>query len=106
MLRTQGPSSHSCIVVETQLVPLQAYVVTVRHRCPLVAQVVGYWQLPQAPYAGAPQLVPAGTVVQMPNEPATLQARHTSVQALSQQWPSTHSPLAHWLLPVHGVPFG
>ncbi len=45
--------------------------------------------------------VPAALLLQMPTEPATLQASHAPEQALLQQTPSTQLPLEHWLFPVH-----
>ena len=42
----------------------------------------------------------------VPALPATLQASHWPVHALSQQYPSTQVPLPHWLPAVHVAPFG
>jgi hypothetical protein len=43
-------------------------------------------------------------LVQVPTEPATLQASHAPEQTVLQQTPSTQLPLEHWLLPVHADP--
>jgi hypothetical protein len=50
--------------------------------------------------------IPAGTVLQVPNAPGRLQARHEPQFGELQQTPSTQLPLAHWLAEVHAVPFG
>lgn len=47
---------------------------------------------------------PAATVVQVPRLPATSQAWHWPLQAVSQQRPSTHWPLPHSPLPPQEVP--
>jgi hypothetical protein len=49
-------------------------------------------------------VVPAGTVVQVPRLPATLQARQVPVQAVSQHTPSTQWLFTHWLSPPHATP--
>jgi hypothetical protein len=47
---------------------------------------------------------PEATVVQVPGLPATSQAWHWPLQAVSQQRPSTQFPLAHSPLPPQEVP--
>jgi hypothetical protein len=50
---------------------------------------------------------PAGDPIlaeQIPTRPATLQASHWPLQVLSQQTPSVHRPLAHWLAPEQVAP--
>lgn len=54
----------------------------------------------RAPW-GAP-MIPA----QVPCIPGTSQASHCPSQAVLQQKPSTHWPVAHWLLAVHIDPGG
>jgi hypothetical protein len=48
----------------------------------------------------------AGTLAQWPIDPERLQARHPvhDEAGVSQQTPSTQSPEAHWLVPVHVIP--
>jgi hypothetical protein len=56
-------------------------------------------------HAGLLSVAFLGTNVHVPMLPVTLHARQVPVQALSQQTPSTHTPLAHCALIVHACPF-
>jgi hypothetical protein len=71
------------------------------------AQVVGHDALfPLHRYgvqAGLPDDA-TGRNVQVPTEPATLQASHAPPHVVSQHTPSTQNPLAHELPPLHAVP--
>jgi hypothetical protein len=52
--------------------------------------------------------VPAGRIVQVPSAVAPMaavQARQTSLQAMSQQTPWAQKPLRQWVGAVHAVPF-
>ena len=48
---------------------------------------------------------PAGTVEQVPRDPARLQAWHCPVQVELQQTPSTQVPEAHWSEAEQATPF-
>ncbi len=47
---------------------------------------------------------PEGTLVHVPELPATAHDLHSAVHPLSQHTPSTQKPSAHWLLPAHTIP--
>jgi hypothetical protein len=49
---------------------------------------------------------PALMLVQVPSEPARLQASQAPAQAVLQHTPSTQLPLAHWVPAEHAVPLG
>jgi hypothetical protein len=50
--------------------------------------------------------LPAGTMVQTPGDPCTLQARQVSLQEVLQQTPSAQKPLWQSLLQAQASPFG
>jgi hypothetical protein len=49
---------------------------------------------------------PEDMLVQVPREPARLQASQAPEQAVLQHTPSTQLPLAHWVPAAHAVPLG
>ena len=49
---------------------------------------------------------PSAIAVQVPTEPARLQAWQAWLQAVAQQTPSTQVALAHWRAMVQAMPFG
>jgi len=84
---------------------------------PQLTAVDGYAHLsgspPQLPLQGpVPRQagrVPTGspsTVLQIPADPATLQAWHWALQLVLQHTPSWHVPLSHSALSLHAAPFG
>jgi hypothetical protein len=70
-----------------------------RRQVPVPLQPSSQALLPQAP-----SVPPAGTFVQVPTEPGTLQAWQVPPQAELQHLPSTQKLLAHWLLPLQSAP--
>jgi hypothetical protein len=95
VLSVSCPFAHT----EPQLVPAAGYVHAVTF-VPLHVPEHGpdpahAWRCP----CGAPL-----TAVHVPTCPPTSQASHSLVHAVSQHWPSTQKPLAHWSVAVHGLP--
>jgi hypothetical protein len=92
-------------VLPLQLLATQTVVVGCRRQAPLPLQPPAR---PQVAAAWAGQVLrgscPLGTAVQVPGEPARLQAKQVSVQALAQQTPSAQKPLLHWPVRVQAPP--
>jgi hypothetical protein len=82
---------------------------TWRRQAPLPSQVPSR---PQLDAGDAEQSVgcrgafPAGTTVQIPGDPCTLQARQVSLHEVLQQTPSAQKPLWQSLLQAQASPFG
>jgi hypothetical protein len=71
-----------------------------------VEQVVGQEAPPphtNGAQEGAPT-PPAATAVQVPSRPGWLQVSQAPAQAVSQQTPSAHEPLPHWLPASQAAP--
>ena len=107
---TQYPDAHSLPLAHAApLTCCATHTPPVQNACPahsrLVAQSVG--QLAPSPrhrygaHDGSPDPT---TAVQLPA--GASQASHGPAQAVSQQYPSTQYPVAHWASRVHTAPFG
>lgn len=100
----QGPLQHtpSTQLPVTHSTPLE-------HACPLA---IWHWPAPQLsrPAHSLSGSVPASTSPHTPSAPepfnAAVHAWHTPKQAVSQQTPSTHAPLAQSPAALHGSPSG
>jgi hypothetical protein len=108
-LQRPSPSQTFAFVTEAPLQVPSWQIVPPRYfrQAPLPSQVPSR---PQVDWADTGQMLaergmtPAGTKVQTPGEPGTLQDLHVSVQALSQQRPSTQNPLWQSASQPHALP--
>jgi hypothetical protein len=68
------------------------------HGAPLTflqTPLASHWFIPVQTFVGKLSVWPAGVLLHVPTDPATLHDRHAVVQELLQQTPSAQKPLRH-----------